>query len=170
MIPSGPYHPHNCHLIGKGRPPSYNVTPFSPWDLVIPSLPSLQVVDMGSGHPMSTSWREGGITILYILWSQWCQPDCIQFKLNIAWNCTRVWSVWIISKVYSSSTIIVCRVLKGGGIFFRRGSQIYKSASVECNPPPPHFGNKNFMTPPHHRYTLPAKQAKIVLNQSFWTK
>ena len=37
------------------------------------------------------------------------------------------------------------------------GPQIYKkSASIELRPP--YFGNKFFMTP-HHRYTLPPKQA-----------
>ena len=53
-------------------------------------------------------------------------------------------------------------------IFFGRGSQIYKKLAL-IKLQPPHFSNKNFMTP-HHRYTLPPKQAKIVLKSVFLNK
>ena len=59
-------------------------------------------------------------------------------------------------------------MLGGAIIFFGRGSQIYKkSASIKLWPP--YFSNKNFTTP-HHRYTLPPKQAKIVLKSVFLNK
>ena len=49
------------------------------------------------------------------------------------------------------------------------GSQIYKkSASIKLQPPPP-FRQQKFYDP-HHRYTLPPKQAKIVLNSVFFNK
>ena len=55
-----------------------------------------------------------------------------------------------------------------GWHFLRKGSQIYKkSASIKLRPS--YFGNKTFMTP-HHRYTLPPKQAKIVLKSIFLNK
>ena len=55
---------------------------------------------------------------------------------------------------------------EGAGIFFQRGSQIYKkSALIKLRPP--YFGNKNFMTP-HHRYTLPPKQAKNCIEISLF--
>ena len=58
--------------------------------------------------------------------------------------------------------------LRGLAFSLEGGSQIYnKSASIKLRPP--YFGNKNFMTP-HHRYTLPPKQAKIVLKSVFLNK
>ena len=51
-------------------------------------------------------------------------------------------------------------------------SQIHKkSASIKLRPPPPPpiSATKNFMTP-HHRSTLPPKQAKIVLKSVFLNK
>ena len=55
---------------------------------------------------------------------------------------------------------------EGAGIFFQRGSQIYKkSALIKLRPP--YFGNKHFMTR-HHRYTLPPKQAKNCIEISLF--
>ena len=57
---------------------------------------------------------------------------------------------------------------KGLSFSSEEGSQIHKkSASIKLWPP--YFGNKHFMTP-HHRYTLPPKQAKIVLKSVFLNK
>ena len=55
-----------------------------------------------------------------------------------------------------------------GWHFLQKGGPIYKTlASIKLRPL--HFGNKNFMTP-HHRHTLPPKQAKIVLKSVFLNK
>ena len=63
--------------------------------------------------------------------------------------------------------ICYCCIL-GTIIFFGREAQIYKkSASIKLRPP--YFGNKKFMTP-HHWYTLPLKQAKVVLKSVFLNK
>ena len=55
---------------------------------------------------------------------------------------------------------------KGLSFSLEGGSQIYKESQEIATP---YFGNKNFMTP-HHRYTLPPKQAKIVLKSVFLNK
>ena len=55
--------------------------------------------------------------------------------------------------------------LLGAGIFFGRGVPNLQKVSVNKTAPPPHFGSKNFMTP-HHWYTLPPNQAKIVFKIS----
>ena len=59
-------------------------------------------------------------------------------------------------------------IIMGPAFSSEGGSQIYKkSAWIKLRPP--YFGNKNFKTP-HHRYTLPHKQAKIVLKSVFLNK
>ena len=57
----------------------------------------------------------------------------------------------------------------GAIISFGRGPKFTKT-SVSIKLRPPYFGNKNLMTPPHHRYTLRPKQAKIVLKSVFSNK
>ena len=55
---------------------------------------------------------------------------------------------------------------EGAGIFFQTGSQIYKkSALIKLRPP--YFSNKIFYDP-HHRYTLPPKQAKNCIEISLF--
>ena len=58
---------------------------------------------------------------------------------------------------------------KGGWHFLQKGVPNLQKVGVDKTAPSPHFGNKNFMTP-HHRYTLPPKQAKIVLKSVFLNK
>ena len=60
---------------------------------------------------------------------------------------------------------------KGAIIFFGRGFQIFqKSASIKLRPPL--FRQQKFYDtpPPRHQYTLPLKQAKIVLKSVFLNK
>ena len=58
---------------------------------------------------------------------------------------------------------------KGDIIFFRRGVPNLQKVSINKIVTPHYFSNKNFMTP-LHRYTLPPKQAKIVLKLVFLNK
>ena len=56
----------------------------------------------------------------------------------------------------------------GAIIFFRRGVPNLQKVGVDKTATP-YFDNKNFMTP-HHWYTLPRKQAKIVSKSVFMNK
>ena len=70
--------------------------------------------------------------------------------------------LWCITNVKNSI------FFRGLSFSLEGGYQIYKkSASIKLWPP--FFGNKNFMTL-HHQYTLPPKQAKIVLKSVFLKK
>ena len=108
---------------------------------------------------------------------QYGDPVCCYYDYHVQLDCAlrlahnQVRNVWCISTTTTIPTRW-CLWKKGlrasiRGLAFSSegGSQIYKKlASMKLRPP--YFGNKNFMTP-HYRYTLPPKQAKIVLKPVF---
>ena len=65
-------------------------------------------------------------------------------------------------------------VYKGNYHFLPEGVPnlgLQKSASIKLRQPPPPFWQPKFYDPPpHHQYTLPPKQAKIVLKTVFLNK
>ena len=89
------------------------------------------------------------------------------------------WKGWVFTKSFILKTCVIYLILiqlprycKGAGIFFGKGGPKFtkKLALIKLQPPPPPILATKILWTPHHRYTLPSKQVKIVLKSVFLNK
>ena len=81
----------------------------------------------------------------------------------------------VVDRFSSTSEVTVGRRAtertEGAGIFFQRGSQIYKkAASIKLRPPPPPFWQHQFYDPHITDTPYPLNRLKIVLKSVFLNK